>query len=87
MQTVATYGTTSVINACTITVAAVRVFPLQKLIAGSVESLSHNSNLVGRGRRYSGRGVQMRIADLVREIQGRCNKRELRRHGGVAMAS
>ena len=33
-------------------------------VAGSVESLSHNSNLVGRGRRYRDHSVQMCIADL-----------------------
>ena len=40
-------------------------------VAGSVESLSHNSNLVGRGRRYRDHSVQMCIADLNLEMQGR----------------
>ena len=40
-------------------------------VAGSVESLSHSSNLVGRGRRYRDHSVQMCIADLNLEMQGR----------------
>ena len=47
-------------------------------VAGSVESLSHNSNPVGRGRRYRDHSVQMCIADLNPEMQGR-----YARHDGV----